>query len=406
MKKIVYIANLRLPTEKAYGIQIAKMCEAFASQDMDVTLAYPSRKNLEKGDIFSYYSLKNNFRVMKIGTRDFYLPGFLDKIAFFIKNYFSAKALIKESLKENADIYYTRDELVAYLLSNQSKNVIFECHRFSNKRKLFYSHFKKINLKIVTISDGLKEDLVKFGIKDSNIRVERDGVDLDEFKVVMSKEDARKKFFKNIHWESFSRKKIAVYIGHLYNWKGVNVNIFSEVAKYLCDKNPNFIVGLFGGTDKDNKKLKEDITKIKKELIKNLENVHPSLVPMIYIQGRVPHKEVPYILKAADCAILTGNESDTISAKYTSPLKMFEYMASGCPIVAQDLPSFREVLNDSNSFLVKPGDAKALADQIALVFDNNVKMVEERAARARKALEDVKQYTWQERSRKILNFII
>ena len=86
-------------------------------------------------------------------------------------------------MKENADIYYTRDERIAYVLSKKNKNVMFECHIFSNKRKLFYSHFKKINLKIIAISNGLKEDLVKFGIKDSNILVAHDGVDLEEFDV-------------------------------------------------------------------------------------------------------------------------------------------------------------------------------------------------------------------------------
>ena len=389
--KLIYIANLRLPTEKAYGIQITKMCEAFALKGLDVTLVYPFRKNREKGDIFSYYSLKNNFRAREIRTRDFYWLGFLDKMAFIIKNYFSAKALAREPLKENADIYYTRDELVAYLLSKKNKNVIFECHRFSNKRKFLYSRFKKINLKIVAISHGLKDDLVKFGIKDPNILVARDGVDLDEFNINISKIDARKKLYSELHKEAFGRKKIAIYVGQLFPWKGVS--IFSETAKYLCDENVNYLLFIFGGT-----KIK-DINLLREEL-KNIEDkIHPNLVPIFF--GRYFHKDIPFILKAADCAILTGNESETISEKYTSPLKMFEYMASGCPIVAQDLPSFREVLNENNSVFAKAGDAKDLADKIAWVFENE-NVVQGKSARA---LEDVQQYTWQKRAEKIINFI-
>ena len=53
--KLLYIANLRLPTEKAYGIQIVKMCEAFGLQGIDVTLLHPLRNNHVKEDIFSYY---------------------------------------------------------------------------------------------------------------------------------------------------------------------------------------------------------------------------------------------------------------------------------------------------------------------------------------------------------------
>ncbi len=389
--KLAYLCNSRLPTEKAYGIQIAKMCEAFALQSMETTLIYPFRKNRIKEDIFSYYALRHNFNTKEIRSSDFYWPGFLDKMSFIIKNYFSARALANEALKENADIYYTRDELAAYFLSKRNKNVVFECHRFSRKRKLFYSRFKKIDLRIIAISDGLKEDLVKFGIKNFNILVARDGVDLAEFSVPMNKGERKEKqrifreeFFTD-HDDRRRRKKIAVYIGSLYPWKGADILI--KVTEHLKNINPNYLIWIVGGS-------KNDVEVLKKGLDSNI-------VPFIYVNGAVPHKEVAKILVAADCAILTGNESETISAKYTSPLKMFEYMASGCPIIAQSLPSFREVLSDENSFLVKPGDPKDLADKIACVFENEG-MAEEKAA---KALEDVQKYSWQERAKKILIFI-
>ena len=128
--KFVYIANLRLPTEKAYGIQIVKMCEAFANQRTEVVLIFPDRKNSDiKSDIFDYYFVRRNFKFKKIQAQDFYWPGFLDKISFFIKNYFSAKALVEEALKENADIYYTRDERIAYILNKEKRqeDTIIHC---------------------------------------------------------------------------------------------------------------------------------------------------------------------------------------------------------------------------------------------------------------------------------------
>lgn len=398
--KLIYLANLRLPTEKAYGIQIAKMCEAFVDNSLEVLLIYPHRKNpATNKDIFDYYSIKNNFVAKEVKSIDFYLPGFLDKIAFLIKNYFSAKVLINEALKEGADIYYTRDELVAYLLSKKNKNVIFECHKFSNKRKAFYSHFKKINLKIVAISDGLKEDLVKFGIKDSNILVARDGVDLKEFNMPTNTEERKEKqkklreeFFTH-HPDRYRRKKIAVYVGNLYPWKGADILI--NVAEHLKDINDNYLIWIVGGSKKDVEVLKRGL--------------HQNIAPFIYSNGAVPHKEVVKILIAADCAVLTGNKDELISSKYTSPLKMFEYMASGCPIVAQYLPAFREVLNDQNSILVKPGDPKELADGISKIFkslDHDNPVDPDLPQRiSKKALEDVQKYTWQKRTEKILDFI-
>ncbi|MDP3792313.1 MAG: glycosyltransferase [bacterium] len=395
--RILYLSNQRLPTEKAYGIQIAKTCEAMADLGCAITLLCPFRISKVKDEFFNYYGIKRNFVFKKVFVFDFYLPGIFNKIAFGAKSLCSALVLVLYALIEGADIFYTRDEPVAYILSFFRKNIVFESHRFSNKRKIFYSRFKKKNLKIIVISQGLKDDFINFGIKASNLLVARDGVDLGEFNINVSKEDARKRFFSNLHGEAFKRKKIAVYIGHLYSWKGVN--IFSEIAKYVCDKNVNYLISFFGGTDKDFKILDEDSRVLQEELSK----IHPNFVPILYPYRRVPHKDVPYILKAADGAILIGNESETISAKYTSPLKMFEYMASGCPIVAQALPSFREVLNDENSFLVKPGDAKALADKIAWIFDDaNVKIAEEKAS---KAFDDVQKYTWQNRAANILNFL-
>ncbi len=43
MNQLAYIANIRLPTEKAHGYQIMQMCHAFAHQQVDVTLFHPHR---------------------------------------------------------------------------------------------------------------------------------------------------------------------------------------------------------------------------------------------------------------------------------------------------------------------------------------------------------------------------
>ena len=93
MKSLLYVANLRLPTEKAYGIQIAKMCEAFAEYGLKVTLIYPKRNNPNiKENIFDYYSVKKNFISKLVETPDFYWPGIFDIIAVAIKSFISARA--------------------------------------------------------------------------------------------------------------------------------------------------------------------------------------------------------------------------------------------------------------------------------------------------------------------------
>lgn len=76
-------------------------------------------------------------------------------------------------------------------------------------------------------------------------------------------------------------------------------------------------------------------------------------------------------------------------------------MASGRPIVASDLPSLREVLNEDNALLVPPGDPLALARGIMQTV-NDRETAEHRAARA---CQDVERYSWQKRAQNILNLI-
>ena len=65
MKKLVYLANARLPTEKAHGYQICKMCEAFVQNRVEVVSMHPERwqpnPHLRGQSIFDYYGIKRNF---------------------------------------------------------------------------------------------------------------------------------------------------------------------------------------------------------------------------------------------------------------------------------------------------------------------------------------------------------
>ena len=74
MNKLVYIANARLPTEKAHGYQICKMCEAFAYNDVIRLLLYPKRHQLDPAlgskSVFDYYGIAPNFEVRALPNWD------------------------------------------------------------------------------------------------------------------------------------------------------------------------------------------------------------------------------------------------------------------------------------------------------------------------------------------------
>lgn len=381
MKKLLYLSNLRLPTEKAYGIQIAKMCEAFAIQ-VEVKLIYPRRRNPIKADVFDYYSVEKNFKIKKLPAIDFYITGFLDRITVGIKSFISGATLAFYALFSDADVIYSRDELVIYMLSFFKKGLVFEAHRFSQKRKFFYKRFKNTSVKTVVISKAIEQELIKLGFGEKNILVAHDGVDLKEFNIEMSQEEARKKTDLPLG------KKIVMYTGHLFEWKGADVLL--EAARLVS--NFEFITSKFGeilfifvgGMEYDIRKFKEKVERLNNVLI----------------LGHKSHKEIPIYLKAADILVLPNSAKDTISG-YTSPLKLFEYMASRRPVVASDLSSIREVINENIAVLVEPDSPKSLAEGIIKIINN--KMLGEKLTQ--ESFDDVQNHTWADRALKILDFV-
>ena len=110
--------------------------------------------------------------------------------------------------------------------------------------------------------------------------------------------------------------------------------------------------------------------------------------------GQVDPTQVPALLRSVDVLALP-NTPGRASSAYTSPLKLFEYMASGRPIVASDLPALREVLGpDTNAVLVEAGNPEALASGLARVLGDPA-LASRLAAQAR---DNVREWTWDKRA--------
>ena len=110
---------------------------------------------------------------------------------------------------------------------------------------------------------------------------------------------------------------------------------------------------------------------------------------------------MPLYLKSANILVIPNSASSKISSEYTSPLKLFEYMASGCPIVASNLPSLREVLDEKNCVFAKPDNPESFKEAIEKVLND----IEFSSSIAKKALEDVSSYSWEDRAKNILKII-
>jgi len=119
------------------------------------------------------------------------------------------------------------------------------------------------------------------------------------------------------------------------------------------------------------------------------------------VVGRRPHGEIPIWLRAADVLVLPNTARENISKYYTSPVKLFEYMASGRPIVASDLPSVKALVDERMAVFFEPDNPKDLADKIHWVLENP----QDAQNLALLAQEEVLRYTWDKRAGCIIEFI-
>ncbi len=384
--RLAYITNNRLPSEKANAFQIAQMCSALASRGVEVTLFYPARRNLKKVegvDLFDYYKLPHNFKLQPLPCLDlFHLSGgnaVIEPPIFLLQTLTFALSLVWALRKESFDVYYARDIFVlGFVLAafrKLKRRMFFEAHTFPESKlgRVWVRRVVKRLGGVVSISSALADQYLGFGISPHNVLIAPDAVDLKRYDG-LTKDEAKTRL-------EIGDSRLVMYTGHLYEWKGASV--FAEAASQL----ENVRALIVGGTEGDVRRLQ---TEVSERGWKNVEVI-----------GYVAPEQIPLYQVAADVVVLPNSAKSEISRLHTSPLKLFEYMASGTPIVASDLPSLREVLRDNeNAILVEPDNAHALANGIKLILNDRV-LADRLAAAARK---DVEAMTWSARAESVIRF--
>ena len=374
--KIIYIATSVIPSRKANALQVMKTCEALKKQGADIELIIPVRfgSTRIKEDPFKFYKIKDKFKITKVFSIDLIPFGkIIGSFGFWIQNFSFAVFTVIYLFFKKSEIYYSRNALSTFILSFFKKNIFYELHRLP--RSLFSKSIFKYSLKriqgLIVIAEELKRAVLEKSVFDSDkIAVVHDGVDLAQFDSKLSKKEARQK----LNWPI--DKKIICYTGSLQYVKGVDILIkaidfLPEIYCYIIGPRASLLKGDKCSYKTENKRI-------------------------IFL-GQKPYNLVPIFLKAADVLVIPHRDL----AFSFSPMKMFEYMASGRSIIASDLPSLREVLNKKNAILVEPDNPSALAKGINFILKNPNFSAEI----SKQAHKDVHKYTWNKRAKKILGFI-
>ena len=356
-KKFTYICDFQLPTTSAYAIHVSKMCEAFAKINYDVTLICPN-SSISLNKFFKDFNLKEKIKIKSIFRNPVNLH-FFNKVIYSLKIFFFLKN------EKNEGNILSRSVLPSIILSFFGiKNILEIHHQLFGITKVFYKIFKDLNflknLRYILLHKSLVRDFVK---KYNKYIILDDAVSLTDFKI-------KKKYKKE--------KNTCVYVGSFYKGKGF------EFIMELANKCKKIRFHLYG----DKKFL------IKKNF-KILKNVK--------IFDYIPYSKVPSVLSRYDIALMPfskriyGRGNIDIS-KSISPLKMFDYMASGKIIIASELKIYEHILkNKHNSILIKSNNPIKWKENIEKIFKNPKKYKKISI----NAYHNVKKYTWDARVKKI-----
>lgn len=384
-ERLAFVANTRLPSERAQALQVVQMAGAFARRGLAVELLHARRRRtppLPPGqDLWSHYGVPAGPRptLRAIACSDWiervpvalqYIPARLQELSF-ARN--AARAL-----RETAAptwIYSREIECALHLVRSGAPRVFLEVHRVpgGRTRRRWLEEAVRGVRGIVAISGGVRDDLVTAGVPAALVRVEHDGYEAARFARAPSREEARDAL------RLPRGAAIVAYTGGLLEWKGVDVLV--DAARELGD----VLFVIAGGMASDVEKLRARAA--------GLANVR--------IEGFQPPERVPVYLAAADVAVLPNRARPAISARYTSPLKLFECMAAGLPMVASDLPSLRECLPAAEARFVPPEDPHALAAGIGTLLADAAERARMRAA----LLARAGAHTWDARAERIVRWM-
>ena len=358
--KIYSIVSGRIPTEKAHGFQVVRMCQAFVDAGAKVVLVSMGTANPIQVDIQEYYGFSPRFAHLKVKVWDG-LPKFCGEFVRFLCNklQFTSKLFFMKVPPEA--LIYSRDPLVVFLFSIRGFRTLYDAHNYpTTKVKLFEFFLKRVS-GVIANSRGTAG---MFPHKKT--LVAPNGVDLKDFESAVPVE---------------SGQGTVLYSGHLYSWKGVDTVLGAAALR------PDLKFVFLGGTAHD----LEVYRKKQQEL--GLKNV--------VFEGHIFKTQIPARLLDASVVLLPNNPGTVESEKYTSPIKMFEYLASGVPLIASDLPSLREVLDESVCTFFKAGDPADLARALDLVL----REYSSAKTKAMNAKTVARQYSWDSRASRILDFI-
>lgn len=369
--KIVYIASSIVPSRIANSIHVMNICSCLAEMGHDVTILLPKIEGDEnQAEIFSFYGLEADFKIEKL-----YYPSFKGKTFYYTYAIYKALKRIKPDYVIGRFVNGCAvASMMGFPITFDSHGPMWEDSKISNwffKRMLNQETLKKLTVNSI----ALKDLYLKSGIfndtrfNPDNLVVAHNGAnvyDLNQKVELPGRKDSLK----------------VGYFGHLYAGRGIELII--ELARRM----PDLEYYIVGGEEQDINHWKEQTS---------LKNLH--FLGFVPFANVYKYRHSCDILLAPYQKIVSPGGTIGDQGPYMNPIKYLEYMSSCKGIVASELPSTREVLNESNAILVDCADVDQWEKAIlTLACDSNLLELLSKNAYA----DFENNYTWKIRAERLI----
>lgn len=362
--RIVYLHSGSIPAVYANGVHVMRMCDAFTDAGHDVTL-YALPGSVQVADTYRHYGARNRFPIRRVAVPR--AAGMSERAA-------AVRAEVER--RGGFDLAYGRDPWSLLAVCGMGP-VVYETHLLWDDEE--WRQVERLLLRarslqrVVFVSAALGCDYRHAipEIEALDMVVAHDGA------------DAPLAVTHPVDLPGRPGATKVGYAGHLYQGRGIEL-IFGLAAAL-----PDLDFHVVGGTE-------EDIDLWRRQPSPVNLHLHGYVAPSAVSSYHAAFDIVlaPYQRKVA-CAGGVGDIS-----RWASPLKLFEYMASGTAMVASDLPVLREILVDRvNCLLCPPEDRTAWAAAVSeLAVDEPLRR--SLGERARRQL--LAGYTWRQRVDRVL----
>lgn len=368
-----YFIDSDIPSQSANMVHVMKMCNAFSKNGQKVVLHCNRTTEINLDDIFHQYGMENIFCIETVCV-----PKLMRKYGHRLASYYSAWLKTKKILSDG--VAYSRSAMSLFFLQNTIP-FVYEAHLEPDliNRLIEKVILKKDNCKgVVVISKSLKKrymELFPF-LEEEKIMILHDGADsvIDQCN-------------NQVELKGSSNKMIIGYVGSLFPGKCM------ETLLPLAKQCANYDFHIVGGNEYWVSLWKEKSQEI------GLNN--------LFFYGYVDNGSLGSFYQAFDICILPfsnniyiGKNKRVNISQWTSPLKLFEAMAYGKPIIVSKLPTIEEVMEDKKDCLmVEPDNINEWVSKLNEMCNNDSfrKKIGEAAQ-----LKLKKEYTWKIRASKAL----